>query len=175
AQGASAATERVIEAEAEAVDVQAAPAVKALADLKRSSSNCRCCLADQFGRDLNQLKQHPVAHRDPISTECQFPAKCDNVSPTMYKSRHVRLLYVSCTREIRVVLSLATCSRVLAAASTLVTLFSLPVCAQQTEPVKPVVVQPGAPGKPTRDLPPTVRGKLPPISPADVQFMQGMI
>jgi uncharacterized protein (DUF305 family) len=54
-------------------------------------------------------------------------------------------------------------------------LFSLPVCAQQTAPAAPVVVQPGAPGKPTRTLPSTMRAKLPPASPADVQFMQGMI
>jgi uncharacterized protein (DUF305 family) len=52
-------------------------------------------------------------------------------------------------------------------------LFSLPVCAQQSG--SPVVVQPGAPGKPTRTLPPSTRGKLPPSSPADVEFMQGMI
>jgi len=53
-------------------------------------------------------------------------------------------------------------------------LILLPVCAQQ--PVAPpVVVQPGAPGKPTRTLPPSTRAKLPPASPADVQFMQGMI
>ena len=42
-------------------------------------------------------------------------------------------------------------------------------------PATPVVVQPGAPGKPTRTLPSTMRAKLPPASPADVQFMQGMI
>jgi uncharacterized protein (DUF305 family) len=41
--------------------------------------------------------------------------------------------------------------------------------------VKPVVVQPGAPGKPTRVLPRTTKAKLPPVSAADVQFMQGMI
>jgi len=39
----------------------------------------------------------------------------------------------------------------------------------------PVVVQPGAPGQPTRNLPPSTRATLPPRSPADVQFMQGMI
>jgi uncharacterized protein (DUF305 family) len=89
--------------------------------------------------------------------------------------RHMRPLYVRCTCEIRVVLSVAACSCVLAAASTLASLFSLRVCAQQTAPEKPVVVQPGAPGKPTRTLPPTMRAKLPPASPADVQFMQGMI
>ena len=63
----------------------------------------------------------------------------------------------------------------LAAASTLASLFSLKVCAQQTAPATPVVVQPGAPGKPTRTLPPTMRAKLPPASPADMQFMKGMI
>jgi uncharacterized protein (DUF305 family) len=54
-------------------------------------------------------------------------------------------------------------------------LFSLPVRAQQAEPATPVVVQPGAPGQPTRTLPPSTRATLPPRSPADVQFMQGMI
>jgi len=47
--------------------------------------------------------------------------------------------------------------------------------AQQASGPKPVVVQPGAPGQPTKTLPPETRGKLPPISPADVEFMQGMI
>ena len=60
-------------------------------------------------------------------------------------------------------------------ATTLAGLFSLPVCAQQPAPPTPVVVQPGAPGKPTRTLPPSTRATLPPSSPADVQFMQGMI
>ena len=49
------------------------------------------------------------------------------------------------------------------------------VWAQQAAPTKPVVVQPGAPGKRTRVLPATTKGKLPPVSKADVQFMQGMI
>jgi uncharacterized protein (DUF305 family) len=38
-----------------------------------------------------------------------------------------------------------------------------------------VVVQPGAPGKPSRTLPPSTKGTLPPRSQADVEFMQGMI
>ena len=71
----------------------------------------------------------------------------------------------------------------LVAASTLAGLFSLtvpPVNAQQAEqqqanPATPVVVQPGAPGQPTRTLPPSTRATLPPRSSADVQFMQGMI
>jgi uncharacterized protein (DUF305 family) len=50
--------------------------------------------------------------------------------------------------------------------------FAQPVVAQDQTPV---VVQPGAPGQPTRTLPPSTRATLPPRSPADVQFMQGMI
>ncbi|HZE69675.1 MAG TPA: DUF305 domain-containing protein [Pyrinomonadaceae bacterium] len=63
----------------------------------------------------------------------------------------------------------------LMAGSTLAGLFSLPVCAQQADPGTPVVVQPGAPGQPTRTLPPSTRATLPPPSAADVRFMQGMI
>src|SRR5437868_10367884 len=68
----------------------------------------------------------------------------------------------------------------LVAASTLAGFFSLPVCAQQADQQQadqgpPVVVQPGAPGQPTRTLPPSTRATLPPRSLADVQFMQGMI
>ena len=37
------------------------------------------------------------------------------------------------------------------------------------------MVQPGAPGKPSKTLPPSTKGTLPPRSPADVAFMQGMI
>src|SRR3989442_14155272 len=51
-------------------------------------------------------------------------------------------------------------------------LFSSVMWAQQTDPV---VVQPGAPGKPSRTLPPSTRATLPPRSQADVEFMQDMI
>ena len=47
--------------------------------------------------------------------------------------------------------------------------------AQQTDPSGPVVVQPGAPGKPSRRLPPSTTAKLPPRSQVEVEFMQGMI
>src|SRR5437899_8599087 len=63
----------------------------------------------------------------------------------------------------------------LVAATTLAGLFSLAVCAQQADQGTPVVVQPGAPGQPTRTLPPSTRATLPPRSPKDVEFMQGMI
>jgi uncharacterized protein (DUF305 family) len=49
-------------------------------------------------------------------------------------------------------------------------------CAQQADSARtPTVVQPGAPGKPSKTLPPSTRGTLPQRSPADVEFMQGMI
>jgi len=63
----------------------------------------------------------------------------------------------------------------LIAAGTVACLLSLSVSAQQAEPQTPIVVQPGAPGQPTRTLPPSTRATLPPVSPADVQFMQHMI
>src|SRR6266480_1940329 len=63
----------------------------------------------------------------------------------------------------------------LVAAGTLAGLFSLTVCAQQANQGTPVVVQPGAPGQPTRILPPSTRATLPPRSSADTRFMQGMI
>jgi len=46
---------------------------------------------------------------------------------------------------------------------------------QQTSSQKPAVVQPGAPGTPTKKLPASTRATLPPPSPADVAFMQDMI
>jgi uncharacterized protein (DUF305 family) len=53
--------------------------------------------------------------------------------------------------------------------------FSSPARAQQTDPATPVVVQPGAPGKPSKTLPPSTKATLPQRSQADVEFMQGMI
>lgn len=53
---------------------------------------------------------------------------------------------------------------------------SLSVWAQQPESRKePVIVQPGAPGQPSRVLPASTRGILPPVSKKDIEFMQGMI
>jgi uncharacterized protein (DUF305 family) len=45
----------------------------------------------------------------------------------------------------------------------------------QTDPAKPIVVQPGAPGQPSKTLPPSTKATLPPLSQADVEFVKGMI
>jgi uncharacterized protein (DUF305 family) len=50
--------------------------------------------------------------------------------------------------------------------------FSLPVGAQESSPA---VIQPGAPGQPSKTLPASTRAVLPQISKKDVEFMQGMI
>jgi uncharacterized protein (DUF305 family) len=53
--------------------------------------------------------------------------------------------------------------------------FSSPARAQQKDSSAPVVVQPGAPGKPSKTLSPATKATLPPLSQADVEFTQGMI
>jgi len=87
----------------------------------------------------------------------------------------MKFLYLKGQRKLQSVMSGRAWRRALLAAGILTALFSLPVCAQQTDPATPVVVQPGAPGQPTRTLPPSTRATLPPRSPNDVEFMQGMI
>ena len=53
--------------------------------------------------------------------------------------------------------------------------FWLPISAQQDTTSSPLIVQPGAPGQPTRILPSSTRPVLPPSSRKNVEFMQGMI
>lgn len=58
----------------------------------------------------------------------------------------------------------------------LLPLFATVICAQQNDlPRSPAVVQPGAPGQPTKNLPSSTRAVLPPVAKKDVEFMQGMI
>ena len=90
-------------------------------------------------------------------------------------STSIKTLHTKSKRKLRSVMKISPWRSGLVAVSTLAGLFSLPVCAQQADPATPVVVQPGAPGQPTRTLPPSTRATLPPRSPADVRFMQGMI
>jgi len=81
----------------------------------------------------------------------------------------------SASLKLRSVISVAASRSGLMAAGALTCFLSLPVCAQQADPkAPPVVVQPGAPGQPTQKLPPETRATLPPRSPKDVEFMQGM-
>ncbi len=70
--------------------------------------------------------------------------------------------------------SVVVCGMLLAASAPTGFFFS-PARAQQADSATPVVVQPGAPGQPSRTLPPSSKGTLPPRSQADVEFMQGMI
>src|SRR5215831_2909598 len=61
----------------------------------------------------------------------------------------------------------------------LIFISGVPLVAQSSAPATvqpaPAVVQPGAPGKPTRKLPASTTGTLPPKSHAEAEFMQGMI
>jgi uncharacterized protein (DUF305 family) len=74
------------------------------------------------------------------------------------------------------ILGLAVGRAALATAIAVSTLVFAPASlARQGEAAKPVAVQPGAPGAPSKVLPPSTRAILPARSPADVAFMQGMI
>lgn len=65
---------------------------------------------------------------------------------------------------------------VLLAVVALICCVSPSAVAQQVENTSsPIIVQPGAPGQPTKVLPSTTRATLPPRSAKDVEFMQGMI
>ncbi len=78
-------------------------------------------------------------------------------------------------RKLRSARGSAVLSGMLLAATVSAGAFSAPARVQQTDSATPVVVQPGAPGKPSRTLPPSTRATLPRPSHADVEFMQGMI
>lgn len=79
-------------------------------------------------------------------------------------------IYFDTSLKLRSLSNIAVSLSVLIAAGFL----SAPTYAQQAD-AQPVVVQPGAPGKPTQTLPASTRAKLPPRSSKDVEFMQGMI
>jgi uncharacterized protein (DUF305 family) len=93
-----------------------------------------------------------------------------------------RRLYSFCRKQTLHVVGIfaALCGMLLATSA-----YAFPLCftvfsysamwSQQTDAAKPVVVQPGAPGQPSKMLPPSTKAALPPRSPADVEFMQGMI
>lgn len=78
-------------------------------------------------------------------------------------------------RRIRPTLTLLEFFSQLAMGAALITLSICAARAEQNHSSAPVVVQPGAPGQPTKRLPASTSGKLPPRSRAEVEFMQGMI
>lgn len=91
-------------------------------------------------------------------------------------STSIRWFPLGAGLKLRSVIGVAAWRSGLVAAGALTCFLSLPVCAQEANPkAPPVVVQPGAPGQPTRTLPPSTRATLPPRSSKDVEFMQGMI
>jgi uncharacterized protein (DUF305 family) len=91
-------------------------------------------------------------------------------------SKPMQSFHFSAGLKLRTVIGIAASRRRLIAAGVFTCFLSLPICAQQDDSrTTPVVVQPGAPGQPTRTLPPSTRATLPPRSPKDVEFMQGMI
>lgn len=87
-------------------------------------------------------------------------------------SKPTQSLRFQASFKLRLVINTVTLRIGLVAASVFVSFLFLPVYAQQ---VPPVVVQPGAPGQASRILPSTTRAVLPPQSPKDAEFMQGMI
>lgn len=101
---------------------------------------------------------------------------CDKVGHSMlYHSTSIKTFHAKSQRTLRSVKK-AWRSALIAGSSVVV--FAAPVDAQRaqrSDPATPVVVQPGAPGQPTRTLPASTRATLPPRSAADVRFMQGMI
>ena len=93
-----------------------------------------------------------------------------------HQSAPMRWFALSAGLKLRSAISVVASRSGLVAAGALTCFLSLPVRAQQAEPpAPPVVVQPGAPGQPTRTLPPSTRATLPPHSPKDMEFMRGMI
>jgi uncharacterized protein (DUF305 family) len=89
----------------------------------------------------------------------------------------VRSFRSSSKRKLQSTAIAAPALGVLAVASAFSSLFSPPyTCAQQADAAKtPAVVQPGAPGKPSKTLPPSTRATVPQRSQTDVSFTQGMI
>lgn len=91
-------------------------------------------------------------------------------------STTVQSIVVASSLKLRPLISAAALQSWLLATLVLTYFLVLPVCAQQSDAnAQPVVVQPGAPGQPTRILPSSTRAKLPPRSAKDVEFMHGMI
>jgi uncharacterized protein (DUF305 family) len=97
------------------------------------------------------------------------PAKMFSYTPKWRLYRFPRKIQLRFGQEFLVFCGL------LVAASASQDFFCPAAHAQHTGSAPPVVVQPGAPGKPSKRLSPSTAAKLPPRSQAEVEFMQGMI
>ncbi len=98
---------------------------------------------------------------------------CGKVKPSMIDAS--RPFDFNARLNLRLVMRNAMWRNGLLTACALLCLFSQPSFARQADSQTPVVVQPSAPGQPTRTLPSSTTATLPPSSPKDVEFMQGMI
>ena len=88
----------------------------------------------------------------------------------------MQLFPLSFRPNFRSVINVAASRSAFLAFCALTCLSTFSVRAQQADSkMSPAIVQPGAPGQPTRTLPASTRAALPPRSPKDVEFMQGMI
>ena len=80
--------------------------------------------------------------------------------------------FINCRAERR---NIRRTGRLVIVAAVGLLLFSAATADAQRSDSAPSVVQPGAPGQPTKKLDATSRAQLLPLSPKDVEFMQGMI
>jgi uncharacterized protein (DUF305 family) len=89
----------------------------------------------------------------------------------------MRCFSFNCWGKLRSIIDRAALRTGLIAAGALIgAMAALPAYAQRADSKsEPVVVQPGAPGQPTRLLPSSTKAVLPARSRKDVEFMQGMI
>jgi len=89
----------------------------------------------------------------------------------------MRCFSFNCWGKLRSIIDRAALRTGLIAAGALIgAMAALPAYAQRADSKsEPIVVQPGAPGQPTRQLPASTRAVLPARSAKDVEFMQGMI
>jgi|BogFormECP03_OM2_1039629.scaffolds.fasta_scaffold00604_2 uncharacterized protein (DUF305 family) len=141
-------------------------------------SLCSCARQPGFGKDSREF-----AAASCISASYVWRLPSSMRARKMFSNAPQRNLYsILCKRTREHKLRAASGSALLlfavlvVAASLPVNVFGSPSRAEQTVPAsQPVVVQPGAPGKPSKTLPPSTTGTLPSRSQADVEFMQGMI
>ena len=96
------------------------------------------------------------------------------IRPTFRRFRHARkALHCSALKSLRPLAGIAIAAALVVGISSVLLL--APANAQQNNTPAPVIVQPGAPGQPSKILPAGTHATLAPLAEADVEFMQGMI